>query len=92
MNQTPTITIPTSTAEKLASLGRAVLDLAQEMKERGRNSSPINADLQDIPADQRWFWTPEWQAMEKEADEDIVAGRVSGPFTNVDDLVAHLNA
>ena len=24
-----------------------------------------------IPADQRWFWTERWQAMEREADEDI---------------------
>lgn len=34
-----------------------------------------------IPADEAWFWTPEWQAMEREADEDIKAGRTSGPFT-----------
>jgi len=26
--------------------------------------------------EQAWFWTPEWQQMEKEADEDIAAGRV----------------
>ncbi len=25
---------------------------------------------------QAWFWTPEWQAKEREADEDIAAGRV----------------
>jgi len=24
---------------------------------------------------QAWFWTPEWQAKEREADEDIAAGR-----------------
>ncbi len=34
-----------------------------------------------IPADEAWFWTPEWQEMEREADEDIKAGRMSGPFT-----------
>ena len=28
-----------------------------------------------IPADQAWFWTPEWQAGEREADADIAAGR-----------------
>jgi len=26
--------------------------------------------------EQAWFWTPEWQQMEKEADDDIAAGRV----------------
>jgi len=30
-----------------------------------------------IPADQRWFWSERWQAMEREADEDVAAGRVS---------------
>jgi bifunctional DNA-binding transcriptional regulator/antitoxin component of YhaV-PrlF toxin-antitoxin module len=42
-----------------------------------------------IPADQRWFWTERWQAREREADEDIAAGRVLS-FDDVDDFVAHL--
>jgi hypothetical protein len=29
-----------------------------------------------VPADQAWFWTPEWQAKEREADADLAAGRV----------------
>lgn len=37
-----------------------------------------------IPADEAWFWTPEWQAREREADEDIKAGRTSGPFTRAE--------
>lgn len=28
-----------------------------------------------IDATQAWFWTPEWQAGEREADADIAAGR-----------------
>jgi antitoxin PrlF len=28
-----------------------------------------------IDATQAWFWTPEWQAKEREADEDHAAGR-----------------
>jgi len=27
-----------------------------------------------IPTDQRWFWTEEWQAGEKEASAEIAAG------------------
>ena len=27
-----------------------------------------------VPADQAWYWTPEWQAMEREADEDYARG------------------
>ena len=28
-----------------------------------------------IDPDQAWFWTPEWQAGEREADADIAPGR-----------------
>lgn len=28
-----------------------------------------------IDPDQAWFWTREWQAKEREADDDIAAGR-----------------
>jgi len=43
-----------------------------------------------VPADQRWFWTGRWQAMEREVDEHLAAGRVNvvdGP----DALFAHLD-
>jgi AbrB family looped-hinge helix DNA binding protein len=29
-----------------------------------------------IDATQAWFWTPAWQAKEREADEDLAAGRL----------------
>ena len=51
-----------------------------------------NIELQPmlpVPADQRWFWTERWQAMEREADEDIAAGRVLR-FDNVDEFIDHL--
>jgi bifunctional DNA-binding transcriptional regulator/antitoxin component of YhaV-PrlF toxin-antitoxin module len=40
-------------------------------------------------ADQRWFWTERWQAMEREADEDIAAGRVSRAV-DVDAFIEYL--
>ncbi len=30
-----------------------------------------------VPADQAWFWTNRWQAMEREADADVAAGRTT---------------
>lgn len=30
-----------------------------------------------VPADQAWFWEERWQAMEREADADIAAGRTT---------------
>jgi len=38
---------------------------------------------------QAYYWSPEWQAAEREADEDIAAGRVQS-FDNVEDTIAHL--
>lgn len=45
-----------------------------------------------VPKDQAWFWTPEWQKKEREADEDIKAGRVSGPFHSANELIKHLKS
>jgi AbrB family looped-hinge helix DNA binding protein len=30
-----------------------------------------------VPADQAWFWSERWQAMEREADADVAAGRTT---------------
>ena len=30
-----------------------------------------------VPADQAWFWTDRWQVMEREADADVAAGRIT---------------
>lgn len=44
-----------------------------------------------IPADQAWFWTDRWQAMEREADADVAAGRAK-VVEGADELIAHLDA
>lgn len=40
---------------------------------------------------QAWYWSEKWQEWERQADEDIAAGRVKG-FDSVEELVADLNA
>lgn len=45
----------------------------------------------DRDPEQLWFWTEEWQKGEREADEDIKAGRVSSPMSG-DELLAKLQA
>lgn len=42
-----------------------------------------------LPKNQRYFWTTEWQAKEREADADIAAGRVKS-FSSVDDMISDL--
>jgi hypothetical protein len=43
-----------------------------------------------VPADQRWFWTKQWQAKEREADAALANGEYV-EFDNVEDLIAHLH-
>lgn len=43
-----------------------------------------------VRLDDRWFWTPEWQKKELEADQDIIRGRISGPFVSARELIKHL--
>jgi antitoxin MazE len=43
-----------------------------------------------IPADQRWFWIERWQKMEREAEDDIAAGRVE-TFDTAEDFIADLD-
>src|ERR1700689_5739092 len=44
-----------------------------------------------IPPDQAWFFTPEWLAGEREADEDIAVGRGTA-HESAGDMFAHLDA
>src|SRR2546425_391236 len=45
-------------------------DPAERDYQQGRTERGSERD-----ASQAWFWTPEWQAREREADEDLAAGR-----------------
>ncbi len=40
-------------------------------------------------SDQAWFWTERWQTMEREAQEDIAAGKVE-TFDSADEFMADL--
>jgi antitoxin PrlF len=44
-----------------------------------------------IPTDQAWFFTPQWLAGEREADEEITAGRGTA-HESADDMFAYLDA
>lgn len=84
-------TMPDNETHFLSIQGRGVVTLPAGFRRRHKLDEP-GAQLQiveredgtieliphsAIPADQRWFWSPEWQQMEREADEDIAAGRVT---------------
>jgi hypothetical protein len=43
-----------------------------------------------IEPEQAWFWTREWQAKEREADDDVAAGR-GATYASDDELPAALD-
>ena len=51
----------------------------------------MSVDANGTPADEAWYWTAEWQAVEAEADADIRAGRVR-TFDSMDDMFAEFDA
>lgn len=61
-------------------------DLTFQIDERGR---VILDRARLIPPDQAWFWTERWQRMERDAQEDIAAGRVQS-FENMDEALTWL--
>jgi antitoxin PrlF len=44
-----------------------------------------------IPTDQAWFFTPEWLAGEREADQEIGAGRGTA-HKSAEDMFTHLDS
>jgi len=44
-----------------------------------------------IPRDQAWFWTPEWQEKEKEADLELASGQYED-FDRMEDLLKDLHS
>ncbi len=77
------ITIPKEVFEKLHLEVGDILEV--DMTEEGLLLVPKKL----ISKDQAWFWTKEWQKKEKEADEAIARGELSGPFENAQDLIRH---
>ena len=89
MAQSQYITIPASAADKLAELGRAMLQLAEGMKLSARGV--VRVKPKHTPKDQAWFWTKEWQKGEREVDEALARGEYKS-FDSIDELLADLHA
>ena len=47
--------------------------------------------LKTIPSDQAWFWTADWQAGEREADEEIASGDLSPVYPTAEEMFADLD-
>jgi antitoxin MazE len=71
-----------------------VLDLKTgdevEFEVKNRKVHLVPVKTVKVPRDQAWFWTEEWQEKEKEADQDLKAGRFR-EFNSLDDLLSDLH-
>jgi len=61
-----------------------------EFEMKGKKAVLVPIKTIKVPRDQAWFWTPEWQAKEKEADQDLASGRFR-EFRKLEDLLKDLN-
>jgi AbrB family looped-hinge helix DNA binding protein len=59
-----------------------------EVKNRKIHLVPIKTVK--VPRDQAWFWTKEWQEMEREADDDLKNGKFK-EFDGLADLLKDLH-
>lgn len=79
-------------------LSKGQLTIPKEIREAAHleEGDPVAFEVTDegillrpqkfVDASQAWFWSPQWQAMEREADEDIRAGRTK-VFDSTDDFL-----
>lgn len=70
------------------SLGLDVPGAQLEIVER--NGEILLRPHVPIPADQVWFWSPEWQSKEAEVEEHLVAGETE-QFASTEDFLDHLD-
>jgi hypothetical protein len=69
---------------------QAALDALTEAGD-GSMIQRIVAEALLTAVEQRYFWTPEWQVKEQEADDAIAEGRVR-TFDSMEDMLTFLNA
>ena len=79
------ITIPAAIREELD------IQEGDHVEVTGVDDKVVLTPKQLVDKSQAYFWTEEWQAAEREADEDIRAGRTR-TFESVDELLADLEA
>jgi hypothetical protein len=92
-----TVTIPATTIDKLAALGKAMTALADDLRKHASPTipQPLNIPIPDltrpdsIPEGEAWFWSEEWLAKERAANEALKHGEYVS-FGTVDDALRWL--
>jgi antitoxin MazE len=66
------------------------LEVGDFLETHIKNNAIVLIPQKLVPKDQEWFWSKEWQKMEKEADKAIAKGETIGPFLKASDAVKAL--
>jgi len=74
-----------------AKMAKIKVDLASA-KGLTKEEVRVAAKAGLIDLEQGWWWLEPWQKKERDAEADVKAGRVSGPFENVEELITDLHA
>ncbi len=83
MNKT-TVSIPAELLPDLEAWGQLTAEVFGKLREKA------NLVPRGVPEDQTWFWTKEWQAGEREVDEELARGEYE-EFDSAEDLIADLH-
>ncbi len=78
------ITIPNKIRKKFNIAEGDYLEIEEH------NNELVLKPVKMVHPDEAYFHTKEWQTGEREADRDIVAGDVVGPFDNIEDALKAL--
>ena len=70
---------------------QAGIDVGDYVEMRLQEGHLVLVPKQLIDKDQTWFWTKEWQATEREAEDDLRAGQVK-EFDTLDEMIADLDS
>ena len=70
---------------------QAGIEIGDYIEMRMVDGQLVLVPKQLIDKDQTWFWTEAWQATEREAENDLRAGRAKA-FETLDELIADLDA
>ena len=79
------ITIPSKIREQLK------IGAGDHVRIRGQDGRIVVEAVALVDRSQAWFWTPQWQAAEQEASDDIKAGRLSR-FSSAEEAIVALDA
>jgi hypothetical protein len=82
-----------------ADLHRLIDTLPEDVVQRIENGNPVTfvltkergqLELHEIDPEQAWFWTPEWQEGEREADAQLAAGQGTIYYSD-EEFLEHLD-